>query len=198
MTASVAGRLAAAAPAATSGTLATMLALMRYKQWADADLLRATRALPVLATAPEGGYMTAIIRHYHTVDCIFRAHLLGIPHAYSSSNPAEPATLSELEPRLSAVDGWYVEYAAHLTERELAEALLVTFTDGQQQVLTRSEILLYVSLHGAGHRGQVSLLLRKCGAEPPPDRLITYLRERSSELEEAGPGGPASSVADAG
>ena len=27
-----------------------------------------------------------------------------------------------------------------------------------------------------GHRGQVALLLLKCGAEPPPDRFTHYLR----------------------
>jgi uncharacterized damage-inducible protein DinB len=57
-------------------------------------------------------------------------------------------------------------------------------TDGERQVLTRADILLYVSLHGAGHRGQVGLLLRKCGAEPPPDRFTNYLRQRPMVLEQ--------------
>lgn len=156
-----------------------LLTLLRYKAWADAALLDSVLALPTLRTAPEGGYVTAIVRHFHTVDRIFKAHLLGVPHEYTSTNPAEPATLAELRPVVSTVDDWYVEYARQLDARDLAQAVRVTFTDGQQQALTRSEILHYVSLHGAGHRGQVALLLRMVGAEPPPDRLTNYLRQHA-------------------
>jgi uncharacterized damage-inducible protein DinB len=155
-----------------------MHSLMRYKAWADADLLRAAIALPALGTAPEGGYVTAIIRHFHTVDCIFRAHLLGIPHPYTSPNPPEPATLSELQPRVAEIDAWYVEYVRNLEERALGEVLCVTYTDGEQQLLTRSDILVHVSQHGGGHRAQVGLLFRMLGADPPPDRFTNYIRLR--------------------
>ena len=153
-----------------------MISLMRYKRWADADLLNAALAVPTAFPAKEAGYITAIIRHYHTVDCIFRAHLLGIPHHYTSPNPAEPATLSELQQRVGEIDEWYVEYASKLGERERGEVLTVRFTDGQEQTLTRSDILLHVSQHGTGHRGQVSLFMKLCGVEPPPDRITNYLR----------------------
>src|SRR5262245_51521336 len=110
MTASSAAMRSGVAPDAPSLAPGMLLSLMRYKQWADADLLRAALALPVPAPAPEGGYITAIIRHFHTVDRIFEAHLRGIPHEYTSSNPSEPASLSELQQCVSAVDEWYVEY----------------------------------------------------------------------------------------
>jgi len=155
-----------------------MRSLMRYKRWADADLLDTALALPALATRLEGQYVTAIVRHFHTVDCIFRAHLLGTSHGYTSPNPTDPVLLSDLRPRVAATDEWFVDYACRLAPRELGEALQVTFTDGQRQVLTRSDILLHVSLHGTAHRGQIGLLLRQCGAEPPPDRFTNYVRER--------------------
>lgn len=169
-------------PAVTAPNL--MVALMDYKRWADADLLEAVLALPALIAAPEGQYVTAIIRHFHTVDCIFKAHLLGVPHQYSSANPAEPIGLEELQQRVSATDEWYVGYAQKLgeRERELDEALQVSFTDGQQQVLTRADILLHVSLHGTYHRGNAGILMRTSGAEPPPDRFTSYLR-RSHGIE---------------
>jgi uncharacterized damage-inducible protein DinB len=153
-----------------------MLSLLRYKRWADADLLEAARALPTGFPTKEAGYIAAIIRHYHTVDCIFRAHLLGIPHNYTSPNPAEPATLSELQQRICEIDEWYVDYATKLDERDFADVLHVRFTNGQEQTLRRSDILLHVSQHGTGHRGQVSLFMKLCGVEPPPDRITNYLR----------------------
>lgn len=162
---------------ATGRAPSTMLSLMRYKAWADAELMNAVLALPALVTAKEGGYVTAIVRHFHTVDCIFKAHLLGMPHEYTSVSPAEPATISELQPRVSAIDEWYVEYARNLDERDLGQVLDVKFTDGEQQVLTRSDILLHVTLHGTYHRGNVGLLLRKFRPEPLPDRFTSYLRQ---------------------
>jgi uncharacterized damage-inducible protein DinB len=153
-----------------------LLSLLRYKRWADADLLAAALALPASFPEREAGYITAIVRHYHTVDCIFRAHLLGIPHHYTSPNPAEPATLAELRPRVRELDDWYVDYVNKLEPSQLAEVLTVRFTDGQEQTLRRVDILLHVSQHGTGHRGQASLLMKMCGVEPPPDRITNYLR----------------------
>lgn len=153
-----------------------LLSLMRYKRWADADLLSAALALPSTFPDKEAGYISALIRHYHTVDCIFQAHLFGVPHKYSSPNPAEPATLAELQRAVSAIDEWYVDYTNKLEERELSQVLQVTFTDGSQQALRRSDILLHVSQHGTGHRAQVSLLLKFFGIEPPPDRFANYVR----------------------
>jgi uncharacterized damage-inducible protein DinB len=164
-------------PSIASSTLSNLiLSLLRYKRWADAALLEAVIAPPTPFPELERGYITAIIRHFHTVDCIFRAHLLGIPHGYTSPNPAEPATLSELQQPVGAIDEWYVDYASQLDERDLGQVLQVTFTDGQQQALSRSNILLHVSQHGGGHRGQVALLMQKCGVQPPPDRFPNYLR----------------------
>jgi uncharacterized damage-inducible protein DinB len=161
-----------------------LLSLMRYKRWADAELMRAVLELPALADVPEGVYITAVIRHFHTVDCIFRAHLLGAPHGYTSANPPEPATLSELRQRVGEIDEWYVEYVHNLDELDLEQPLHVRFTDGQASVLTRSDILLHVSLHGASHRGNVGILLRKVGAEPPQDRFTTYLGEQCGVREQ--------------
>ena len=160
-----------------TSSLTPMVALMQYKHWADAELLRAVTALPDLGTAVEGQYVTAIIRHFHTVDCIFRAHLLGVRHDYTSVNPPEPAALSELAQRVAAVDEWLVDYARHLEPHKLAEVLRVKFTDGQERLLSRADILLHVALHGTYHRGNIGVLLRTLGAEQPADGFTTYLRE---------------------
>jgi uncharacterized damage-inducible protein DinB len=156
-----------------------MLSLMSYKRWADAALLAAARSLPDSFPELERGYVLAIIRHYHTVDCIFRAHLIGVTHEYTSPNPSEPATLSELQQRVATIDDWYVGHASKLDERELGQVLNVKFTDGQEQTLSRSDILLHVSQHGTGHRGQVALLMQMRGIQPPPDRFPNYLRSVS-------------------
>lgn len=153
----------------------SLLSLILYKQWADRELLNALQRLPWLARWTIGRIALKIVRHFHTVDCIFRAHLLGIGHSFTSANPAEPRTLVELGKHVTTTDQWYVDYARGLDVRRAAEALSVTFTDGDRQRLTRSEMLLHVVLHGAYHRGNVGILLRLCGVTLP-DRLTSYLR----------------------
>lgn len=153
---------------------------MRYKAWADAALIDSLLNLPALAGTTEGGYVTTIVRHFHTVDCIFKAHLQRVPHGFSSPNPVEPATLEELQPRVAATDAWFVDYTRTLDERALGEVLDVTFTDGAQQRLTRSDMLLHVALHGGGHRAQVAALLQLRGATPPPDRYTNYLKQNAA------------------
>jgi uncharacterized damage-inducible protein DinB len=141
-----------------------LVSILLYKRWA-------------------GRYVAAIMRHVHTVDCIFRAHLLGTSHTYTSANPEEPRTLGELDQRMAATDDWYVEYARSLDARRLGEALDVTFTDGDRQRLTRWEVLLHVSHHGAYHRGNVGILLRIAGAGALPDRFTSYLRTAGSSVQ---------------
>jgi uncharacterized damage-inducible protein DinB len=155
-----------------------MLSLMRFKTWADAELLSRVLALPEFLSSPTGQLIPIIVRHFHTVDCIFKAHLLGVPHGYTSANPSEPSTLSELELGVRAIDEWYVEYAQNVGQRDLAQALNVKFTDGAEQVMSRTDILLHVSLHGAAHRAQAAVLMQQYGAEPPPDRFSSYLSRR--------------------
>jgi hypothetical protein len=111
----------------TTHPVSTVLlqSLMQYKRWADAELIAALLTRPELIGAvPEGSYITAIVRHYHTVDCIFRAHLLGVPHGFDSPNPAEPATLEALREHVAATDAWYVAYARGLSEHDLSAPLI--------------------------------------------------------------------------
>lgn len=153
-----------------------LVSLMLYKQWADRELLDAVARLGWLARWTIGRIVRMIIRHFHTVDAIFRAHLLGVPHEYRSANPAEPRHLAELRRAVLDVDAWYVDYVSGLDTRRLSETSVVVFTDGEHQRMTRSEMLLHVALHGAYHRGNVGLLLRLSGIGALPDRLTSYLR----------------------
>jgi len=148
--------------------------------------MAAALSLPWFGRWLVGRYVAAIVRHFHTVDCIFRAHLLGVPHGYTSANPTQPATLAELQQRVQALDDWYVEYAQNLDAQRLTESLHVTFTDGSRQWLTRSDMLLHVAQHGAYHRGNLGILLRVAGAGALPDRFTSYLRQASSTTAAAG------------
>lgn len=157
-----------------------LVSLMRYKRWADGELLQAVRGLSFWRRWLAGRVVAAIVRHVHAVDCIFRAHLLGVAHSFTTVNSAEPTALPELEERVRATDDWFIDYARTLDARRMGESLNVTFTDGDRQQLTRAEVLLHISHHGAYHRGNAGILLRIVGAAALPDRFTSYLRSAGS------------------
>jgi uncharacterized damage-inducible protein DinB len=154
-----------------------LVSLMLHKAWADEALLGAAGRLPWLARLLALPLVVRIVGHFHAVDCIFRAHLTGEAHGYASAHPSAPSTLAALAAQVRSVDGWYVAYARGLDAHRARESLRVTFTDGDRQSLTRTQMLLHVALHGAYHRGNVDVLLRLFGAGALPDRLTSYLAQ---------------------
>jgi uncharacterized damage-inducible protein DinB len=161
-----------------------LVSLLLHKQWADAELLRAARGLSRLGQLVARPFLVRIVRHFHGVDSIFRAHLLGVAHGFTSA-AAGPRSLDELEERVRVTDAWFVAYTRDLDTHRANETLLVQFTDGDRQTLARSEMLLHVALHGAYHRGNADVVLRLCGAGALPDRLTTYLRLAASATSDA-------------
>ena len=157
---------------------APFVALLRYKLWADEHLLAALLARPELEAEPHAVLIREVIGHYHAVDRIFQAHLLGTEHGFTSPRLPETATFAELSKEVARVDRWFVDYALGVDRAALAERLSVRFTDGATRVLTRADVLLYVVQHGTYHRGNVGVLMRMLGLEPAPDRFIDYLDER--------------------
>jgi uncharacterized damage-inducible protein DinB len=60
---------------------------------------------------------------------------------------------------------------------------VIAFSNGEPARMTRGEMLLRVATHGAGHRGQVALLLQKNGIQPWPDRLTDFLSAENAAPE---------------
>lgn len=152
--------------------------LMRYKQWADAHLFATLLARPGIDEEPQAPILREIIGHYHVVDRIFRAHLEGVPHAFTGTRLEGVSTLTEMRDEVAATDGWYVEHTQSIGRDVLAERLSIRFTDGTQRVFTRSDVLLHVAQHGTYHRGNAGVVLRMMGIELPPDRFTDYVADR--------------------
>ena len=149
--------------------------LMRYKRWADQQLFAALLGRPDIDADPTAAIVREIVGHFHAVDCIFQAHLRGLPHAFTTTSLESAATLLQLRDMVSTVDDWYVDFATRVSGEALAEPLTLRFTDGKQRVLSRADVLLHVSHHGAYHRGNIGVLMRAMGFELLPDRFTTFL-----------------------
>jgi uncharacterized damage-inducible protein DinB len=155
--------------------------LMRYKRWADEQLFVALLGRADIEAEQQTQLIREVIGHYHVVDRIFQAHLQGVPHTFTGTRLEGTSSLTELRSEVAAIDQWYVDYAQRVAGDALIEPLPVRFTDGTEKLLTRADMLLYVSHHGTYHRGNVGVLMRMLGMELPQDRYINYVEEEGRQ-----------------
>ena len=121
-------------------------------------------------------------------------HVLGTEHVWLARLQARPATvavwpeltLSECERLARANLESLGAYVASLAPADLSRGVAYRNSAGDQFTSTVEDILLHVCLHGAYHRGQVALALRRAGAKPNPTDYIAFVR-----------GSPAATRADA-
>ncbi len=144
-----------------------LLRLLDHMRWADEQVLEALRAaVETNDTARE-----------------LYAHLLG----------AEEVWLSRLEARAAELAVWpelSLEQCADWSRRNATryrDFVERRFADLGHEVRYRNsagtefdsriiDILLHLALHGAYHRGQVALLLRRSGDTPAPTDYIAFVR----------------------
>jgi uncharacterized damage-inducible protein DinB len=158
--------------------------LARYKAWADDLLMSAlSKVSGNVLTEPRTivfGSLLRTLHHVYAMDAVWRAHLEGRAHAYSSRNPDDCPPFETLAARQGEMDAWYVGYAASLVERTAAERVAFTFIGGGQGELSRGDILLHVVNHTTYHRGHIADMLYASGQVPPTTDLPVFMRERAN------------------
>jgi uncharacterized damage-inducible protein DinB len=155
--------------------------LMRYKAWANELVFDAAAKLPQAElTAPRKivfGSMLRTLNHVYAMDEVWRAHLEGRPHGYTTRNPEACPPLAELRDAQKAIDGWFVQYADSLSRED--EIVDFQFIGGGPGAMTRRDILLHVANHGTYHRGNVAAMMYQAGTAPPTTDLPVFLRSFS-------------------
>jgi uncharacterized damage-inducible protein DinB len=155
--------------------------LTRYTAWANARLFNALAQLPdgeAAAKRPTGfGNMVNTLSHSYVVDLIWKAHLGGQPHGFTTRNTERQPALHELRTAQAEIDQWYVSYADSLDEKELNEVVDFRFVDGGPGSMTRGDILLHVVNHKTYHRGYVADMLYQADTHPPTMDLPVFLRD---------------------
>ncbi len=160
--------------------------LTRYTAWAD------SRLFAVLANPPQGaatakratGFdnMVNTLNHAYVVDCIWKAHLEGKPHGFTSRNTDIQPALHELRSAQTRIDQWYVDCADGLCEKAHDETVHFHFVDGGAGAMTRGDILLHVVNHKTYHRGYVADVLYQAASRPPTMDLPVFLRDVPLDL----------------
>ena len=158
----------------------TLQRLFQYKAWANDELLTALAKLG--GASPVTGLAIKALSHSYVVDRIFAAHMKQETHGYASANLTEMPKLEDLSADIRASDRDYIDYVSALDPRALAESIRFTFTDGAAGCMSREEMLLHVTTHGVGHRGQISAVMILNGLTPVKDGFTTYLHEAEAVM----------------
>jgi uncharacterized damage-inducible protein DinB len=149
--------------------LDTVRRLFQYDAWANGEALACLRAA---APLPERA-LAAL------------AHVAGASEVWLSrvTQKPDPAVawpdlgLDALEERLKGVAQRWRTYVGGLSAGDLARPMTYRNTKGETFSYPLGDVLLHIALHGAYHRGQVALLLRTAGTQPPLTDYTRAVRE---------------------
>ena len=155
--------------------VSTLERLFRYKAHSNDEILAAIRLFDDASPAKQ--IAITVLSHTYVVDRIFAATLTGTEHGYTSANASHAPSLEELSEAIKKSDQWYIDYVSLLDNARLAEMIDFAFTDGEAGRMSREEMLMHVTMHGGGHRGQIGLLMMQNSIMPPADRFTTYLHK---------------------
>lgn len=165
-------------PSSLEGTLRMM---MRYRQWANALTFKNVMALPegeALKQRPTRfGNMVHTLNHVYVVDDIFRHHLQGEKHSYTSRNTERTPALADLWEAVQEMDRWYIRCVDEWTCTDLAQVIHFEFVGGGRGSMSREQIILHVINHSTYHRGFVSDMMYQVPFTPESNDLPVFIRD---------------------
>lgn len=169
---------------ASTSPLVDLRLLTSHCAWANSMFYERLRELPAdTLSAPHAGRppgMTTIpgmMAHIYVVGLIWKAHLTGERHGFTSRALDKLPPLPELAALQAQVDRWYVDYAEREPDERLARVIDFSFIDGGAGRLRAADMLLHVVTHAVYHRGFVGDMLYAAGVRPPTTDLPVYLRD---------------------
>lgn len=155
--------------------------MARYMAWANEVMLNSVERIPdEEITKPRKALFGSIVHtlnHILVIEDVFKAHLEGRSHGYTSRNTDTPPPFTEVKQRLMAMDQYYVDLANRLSVKELNESIDFEFIGGGNGSLSRSEIILHLVNHSTYHRGFVSDMLFQISYQCDSNDLSIFLRD---------------------
>jgi uncharacterized damage-inducible protein DinB len=111
------------------------------------------------------------------------AHVLAAEHVWLTRIQGHPSRVS-VWPSLTLAECATLAAENHAGLQALVDGppteltRAVTYTNSAGKVFTNRvvDILVHIALHGAYHRGMVSLIVRRGGGRPAPTDFIAYIR----------------------
>ena len=162
-------------------TTDTAIMLATYSNWADQVLFKAMERLPEGAIYRKRqtlfGSMVGTLNHNYQVDLIWRAHLVGEPHGFSSRHDLLHPEFGDLVREQSKVNQWYIDWAKSQNAESLSKRLKFSFVSRKTAEMTRGGMFLHIVNHKTYHRGWVSEMFFDSGGKPPQTDISVFLCE---------------------
>lgn len=155
--------------------------LTRYREWADRLLYQSLVAMPESALTREQpivfGSILRTLHHVYCMDQVWKAHLEGVPHGFTTRNPDDCPAFDVLRDAQANIDDWYIRFAKTLDAQACDETIHFTFIGGGEGAMRRGDILLHVVNHATYHRGHIAMMMYGMSTSPPTTDLPVFLRE---------------------
>jgi len=117
------------------------------------------------------------LNHNYQVDLIWKAHLLGEEHGFTTRRDLLHPKFEDLVIAQTEVNQWLVAWAEAQTPESFGQTVSFRFVSGKAAEMQRGAILLHVINHKTYHRGWVSEMFFDIGAKPPETDLSVYMCE---------------------
>lgn len=158
--------------------------LTRYKAWADDltyEMVAGQSREELLKVRPTTfRTISHTLHHTYIVDDIFRAHIEGVDHGYTTRTADNPPPMQELRESVRTLNRWWIELAADMSQEQLSQPIEFKFLGGEQAVMTGQEMILHVVQHATYHRGYVDDMMYQIPVIPPATDLPVFLRHHRS------------------
>lgn len=117
------------------------------------------------------------LNHINVVEDIFKSHLTGQSHNYTSLNTKRHPSLAELISKQNQMDEWYYNYALQLTDKTLHENIHFKFQDGTDGEMSKLQILTHIITHDTFHKGFVNEMVYKIPSNMPNNDYPVFVRD---------------------
>jgi uncharacterized damage-inducible protein DinB len=155
--------------------------LTRYRAWADGLLYQSLEALPeqdlVRSQPIVFGNLLRTLNHVNAMDQVWKAHLEGVPHGFTSRNPEYCPDFGTLRASQVQINEWYVRFAETLDHAACDETVRFTFIGGGEGTMRRGDMLLHVVNHATYHRGHIVMMMNSFSVAVPTTDLPVFLRD---------------------
>jgi uncharacterized damage-inducible protein DinB len=157
----------------------------QYEKDSHAKVLAALQAVPESRrSSAEFRKAVALMAHIVAARELWLFRLGAIAEGPGELVP-DRVSLAEVADQLEAVEAAWSGYLENLEDAQLPHPVRYRSTEGPWFKSTIADILTQLFGHSSYHRGQIALLLRSIGAEPPATDYIYWSRQSIAPPEPA-------------
>ncbi|AIR87696.1 hypothetical protein [Pantoea rwandensis] len=158
----------------------TALTLLKYKKWADNELINNIINIDIQHYNNERKKMIKTMCQIHKADRIIQANILGDKNIYICLNAPFTPDPYELLKNMRACNNWFINHIAPMSLEEFDEIISFNRVNGRPEEAKVFELIERVIINATRQRAYVSWLITECGGKAPSGVITEFLRKNYS------------------